>query len=97
MQYGGVIGAFNCQGAGWDPREKKIKGYPEYYKIIYGSVHVNDIKWYQKQVGMTEEYVTYLKQDEELLLVSFKSSAMQIIMQASSFMIFNFELIKKFN
>ena len=25
LQYGGVVGAFNCQGAGWDPRSQRAK------------------------------------------------------------------------
>ncbi|KAJ4727835.1 putative Stachyose synthase [Melia azedarach] len=42
-KYGGVIGAFNCQGAGWDKKEQRIKGYPECYKPVSGSVHAEKL------------------------------------------------------
>ncbi|PIN15568.1 Galactinol--raffinose galactosyltransferase [Handroanthus impetiginosus] len=48
LQYGGAVGAFNCQGAGWDPKERRIKGYPQCYKPLSGSVHMNDIEWDEK-------------------------------------------------
>ncbi|GKV40466.1 hypothetical protein SLEP1_g48112 [Rubroshorea leprosula] len=28
-KHGGVVGAFNCQGAGWDPKEQRILGRPK--------------------------------------------------------------------
>ena len=99
LQHGGVIGAFNCQGAGWDPKEKRIKGYSECYKLMSGSVHVTDIEWDQKkeaaQMGEAEEYIIHLNQAEDLLLVSPESEAMQITIEPSSFEIFSFVPIKK--
>lgn len=98
-KHGGVIGAFNCQGAGWDPQEKRIKGYSECYKLMSGSVHVTDIEWDQKkeaaQMGEAEEYIIHLNQAEELQLVSPKSEAMQITIEPSSFEIFSFVPVKK--
>ncbi|KAJ6680052.1 hypothetical protein OIU79_019713 [Salix purpurea] len=98
-KHGGVIGAFNCQGAGWDPKEKRIKGYSECYKPMSGSVHVTDIEWDQKkeaaQMGEAEEYIIHLNQAEELLLVSPKSEALQITIEPSSFEIFSFVPVKK--
>ncbi|XP_034905277.2 stachyose synthase [Populus alba] len=32
-KHGGVIGAFNCQGAGWDPQEKRSKGFVPVKKL----------------------------------------------------------------
>lgn len=98
-KYGGVIGAFNCQGAGWDPKEQRIKGYSHCYKPMVGSVHVHDIEWDQKietaQMGKAEEYVVYLNQAEEFLLVTPKSDAVQITIQPSSFEIYSFVPIEK--
>uniref|UniRef100_N1R3L5 Galactinol--sucrose galactosyltransferase n=1 Tax=Aegilops tauschii TaxID=37682 RepID=N1R3L5_AEGTA len=34
--FGGVIGAFNCQGAGWDPAERRIRGHAHCYKPVSG-------------------------------------------------------------
>ncbi|KAL9360295.1 hypothetical protein Peur_048418 [Populus x canadensis] len=98
-KYGGVIGAFNCQGAGWDPKEQRIKGYSECYKPLSVSVHVTDIEWDQKkeaaQMGEADEFIVYLNQAEELLIVSPESDAVQITIQPSTFEIFSFVPIKK--
>ncbi|KAF9688178.1 hypothetical protein SADUNF_Sadunf02G0170100 [Salix dunnii] len=98
-KYGGVIGAFNCQGAGWDPKEQRIRGYSECYTLMSGSVHVTDIEWDQKkeaaQMREAEEFIVYLTQAEELLHASPKSEAIQITVQPSSFEIFSFVPIKK--
>ncbi|CAK7323686.1 unnamed protein product [Dovyalis caffra] len=100
-KYGGVIGVFNCQGAGWDPREQRIKGYPECYKPMSVSVHVSDIEWDQNkeaaQMGEAEEYIVHLNQaeDQELLLVSPKSAPIEITINPSTFEIFSFVPVKK--
>lgn len=99
LQYGGVIGAFNCQGAGWDPKEQRIKGYSHCYKPMSGSVHVRDIEWDQKieaaQMGEAEEYVVYLSQAEEMHLTTPKSDASKIIIQPSTFELFSFVPVEK--
>ncbi|RXH74591.1 hypothetical protein DVH24_029312 [Malus domestica] len=68
-KFGGVIGGFNCQGAGWDPKEQRIKGFPDCYKPIHCSVHVSDIEWDQNlelaHMGKAEEYIVHLNQDDE--------------------------------
>ncbi|XP_057966717.1 stachyose synthase [Malania oleifera] len=99
-KYGGVIGAFNCQGAGWDPKEQRIKGYSECYKPMSGSIHVKDIEWDQKdeattEMGEAKEFVLYLNQAEELQLVTPKSKPIQVTIQPSSFEIFSFVPLKK--
>ncbi|KAJ7008146.1 hypothetical protein D5086_005271 [Populus alba] len=98
-KYGGVIGAFNCQGAGWDPKEQRIKGYSECYKPLPVSVQATDIEWDQKkeaaQMSEADEFIVYLNQAEELLLVSPESEAIQITIQPSTFEIFSFVPIKK--
>ncbi|GAV83056.1 Raffinose_syn domain-containing protein [Cephalotus follicularis] len=98
-KYGGVIGAFNCQGAGWDRKEQRIKGHPECYKPMSGTVHVTDIEWDQKKeaapMGEAGEYLLYLNQTEELLLVTRTSDPIQITIQPLTFEIFSFVPIKK--
>ncbi|XP_048235653.1 stachyose synthase isoform X2 [Ricinus communis] len=98
-KYGGVVGAFNCQGAGWDPKEQRIKGHPECYKPISGSIHAPDIEWDQydsaAQMGQAEEYVVYLNQAEEILITTSTSDAIQVTIQPSSFELFSFVPIKK--
>lgn len=98
-QFGGVIGAFNCQGAGWDPKEQRIKGYSQCYNPMSGWVHVNDIEWDQREeaahMGKAEEYVVYLDQAQELHLMTQKSDAIPITIQPSTFEIFSFVPIRK--
>lgn len=98
-KYGGVIGAFNCQGAGWDPKEQRIKGHPECYKPISGSVHVSEIEWDQKEeaseLGKAEEYVVHLNQAEEIHVMTPKSHPIQFNIKPSSFEIFSFVPIWK--
>ncbi|XP_072997661.1 stachyose synthase-like [Typha latifolia] len=93
-KYGGVVGTFNCQGAGWDPKERRIRGYPECYKPASGTVHACDIEWQQKKeakdMGKAEEYAVYLSQEQELLLMNPNSDAIEVTIQPSSFEIFSF-------
>ncbi|KAG6644957.1 stachyose synthase-like [Carya illinoinensis] len=98
-RYGGVIGAFNCQGAGWDPKERRIKGFSQCYKPMSGSVHVHDIEWDQKieaaELGKAEEYVVYLDQAEEMHLMTPESDAIQVTIQPSTFELFSFVPVEK--
>lgn len=88
------MGAFNCQGAGWDPQEHRIKGFSHCYKPVSGSVHVLDVEWDQKEeaahMGEAQEYAVYLSQEEKLLLMTPKSDPIDITIQPSTFEIFSF-------
>ncbi|XP_022991278.1 stachyose synthase-like [Cucurbita maxima] len=98
-KYGGVIGAFNCQGAGWDPKEQRIKGRPECYKPMSTTVHVNNVEWDQKLeatlIGNFVEYVVYLNQAKQIFHMTSKSEPLELTLQPSTFELFNFIPIKK--
>lgn len=98
-QYGGVIGAFNCQGAGWDPKEQRIRGYSECYKPLTASVLVSDLEWDQKaeavSLGEAEEYAVYLTEAEKIVLTTPESDPILVTLQPSTFEIFSFVPIKK--
>ncbi|KAK1576695.1 hypothetical protein Q3G72_015827 [Acer saccharum] len=98
-KHGGVIGAFNCQGAGWSSKEQRILGYPEAYKPMSGSVHVTDIEWDQNteaaHMGDADEYLVYFNQAEKLQLMTPKSDPIQITIQPSTFELFSFVPVKK--
>lgn len=98
-KYGAVIGAFNCQGAGWDRKERRIKGYKECYKTMEGLVHVKDVEWDQTlegiKMGSAEEYVVYLNQADSLLLVTPKSDPIHVVLNPSSFELFSFVPVKR--
>ena len=101
VQYGGVIGAFNCQGAGWDPKEQRIKGHPECYKPMSTTVHVSDVEWDQKPeaapMGNFTEYIVYLNQAEQILHTTPKSEPLKVTIQPSTFEIFSFIPLRKLN
>lgn len=92
LQFGGVIGAFNCQGAGWSPKEHRFKGYKECYKTVSGTVHVSDVEWDQnpEAAGSAGHYLVYKKQSEEILFMNSKSDPIEITLEPSSFDLFSF-------
>ncbi|KAK3034630.1 hypothetical protein RJ639_033585, partial [Escallonia herrerae] len=98
-KYCGVVGAFNCQGAAWDPSEQRFRGQSQHYKPMSVSVHVGDIEWDQVEETVTmseaEKYAVYLNQLEILVIATPDSEAIQITIQPSSFEIFSFVPIKK--
>lgn len=95
-----MIGAFNCQGAGWDPQERRIKGFSECYKPVTGSVHVTQIEWDQintrtsNEIDKAEEFVVYLSQAKTLLFATRKSEPIHVTIGPSSFEIFSFVPVK---
>lgn len=99
MKYGAVIGAFNCQGAGWDREEKRIKGYKECYNTMKGFVNVNDIEWDQtlegKEMGSAQEFAVYLNECDSLLLVTPKTEPIQVILDPSSFELLSFVPVRR--
>ncbi|KAG6474911.1 stachyose synthase-like [Zingiber officinale] len=98
-KFGGVIGAFNCQGCGWNPEEKRVKGYSGCYKPITGTVHVADVEWDQveacTELGEAEEYALYQHKAEKLLLMALNSDVICFTLQPSSFELFSFAPVKK--
>lgn len=98
-KYGGVIGAFNCQGAGWDKKERRIRGFKHCYKTVEGSVHVKDVEWDQKSeaigMGIAEEYAVYLHQADSLRLMTPKSDPIRVILNSLTFELFSLVPIKK--
>ncbi|GER42809.1 stachyose synthase [Striga asiatica] len=98
-KYGGVVGAFNCQGAGWDPKERRIKSYSQCYKPLSVSVHVSNVEWEQKgetnKMGQAEEYAVYLTEAEKLFLATRVSDPVSITIMPSDFEIFSFVPVMK--
>ncbi|CAL4915839.1 unnamed protein product [Urochloa decumbens] len=93
-KFGGVIGAFNCQGAGWDPTEHRVRGYSHCYKPVSGNVWPADVEWEQREetsaMANAASYAVYRCQTEELLLMTVHSEPIQFTLQPSSFELFTF-------
>ncbi|KAF0896472.1 hypothetical protein E2562_024334 [Oryza meyeriana var. granulata] len=93
-KFGGVIGAFNCQGAGWDPSEHRVRGYSHCYKPVSGEVRPADVEWSQREdtsdMANAAEYAVYRCQSDELVLMTPQSQPIQFTIQPSSFELFTF-------
>ncbi|WVZ49869.1 hypothetical protein U9M48_001192 [Paspalum notatum var. saurae] len=89
---GGVIGAFNCQGAGWDPAEHRVRGYSHCYKPVSGEVRPADVEWSQREdtsaMANAASYTVYRCQTKELLLMTPSSEPIRFTLQPSSFELF---------
>nr|CAB3490538.1 unnamed protein product [Digitaria exilis] len=93
-KFGGVVGAFNCQGAGWDPAEHRVRGYSHCYKPVSGEVRPADVEWRQREdtaaMAKAGTYAVYRCQTEELVLMTQHSEPIQFTLQPSSFELFTF-------
>ncbi|PIN19222.1 Galactinol--raffinose galactosyltransferase [Handroanthus impetiginosus] len=87
-KFGGVIGIFNCQGAGWYPEEHKCKAHPECYKKISSIVSPDDVEWEQKdftaEFRNNQLFAAYLHKSENLHLMK-GSDKIDITLQPSTF------------
>ncbi|XP_048552902.1 stachyose synthase [Triticum urartu] len=93
-KFGGVIGAFNCQGAGWDPAERRIRGHAHCYKAVTGEVHPTDVEWGQREetaaMANAAEFAVYKHHSGELFLMTPQSEPIHFTLQPSSYEIFTF-------
>jgi stachyose synthetase len=100
VQYAGVVGVFNCQGAGWYPEEHKCKAYPQFYKSISGLVSPDDVEWEQKdltaQFRYTQQFAIYLHKADNLQLVRSKEQ-ISLTVQPTSFEILTVSPVHKLN
>ncbi|CAO2150089.1 unnamed protein product [Urochloa humidicola] len=92
-KFGGVIGAFNCQGAGWDPAEHRVRGYSHCYKPVSGQIRPADVEWKQREqtsdMANAASYAVY-RCETELFLMTPHSEPIQFTLQPSSFELFMF-------
>ncbi|XP_051118841.1 stachyose synthase-like [Andrographis paniculata] len=98
-KYGGVVGAFNCQGAGWDPKEQRIRGYSQCYKALSGRVGAEDVEWDQGETAMEmememDEYAVYMSESEKMAVVM-AGESIPFTLKPSTFEIFSFVPVRK--
>ncbi|KAL2470263.1 putative galactinol--sucrose galactosyltransferase 4 [Abeliophyllum distichum] len=97
-KFGGVVGVFNCQGAGWYPEEHKCKAHPECYKTMSGIVSPNDVEWEQKdftaELRDIELFAVYLNKAENFYLMKSKDE-INVTLKPTSFEIVTFSPIYK--
>ncbi|KAJ0034991.1 hypothetical protein Pint_24327 [Pistacia integerrima] len=99
-KFTGVVGVFNCQGAGWYPKEHKLKTYPQSYKSKSGMVSPDDVEWEQKvstaAYRNTEQFAVYIHKSDNMRLVKSKDH-INITLQPYSCEIFTISPVHKLN
>ncbi|KAJ0092419.1 hypothetical protein Patl1_24865 [Pistacia atlantica] len=99
-KFTGVVGVFNCQGAGWYPKEHKLKTYPQSHKSKSGMVSPDDVEWEQKDSTAayrnTEQFAVYIHKSDNMRLVKSKDH-INITLQPYSCEIFTISPVHKLN
>ncbi|XP_051127690.1 stachyose synthase-like [Andrographis paniculata] len=101
-KFGGVIGIFNCQGAGWYPEEHRCKAHPECYKTMSGHVCSDDVEWEQKEFTAElrrrghGQFAAYLHKAGKLHLVQ-AGDRLDITLQPTCYEIVTISPVHKFN
>lgn len=90
-KFTGVVGAFNCQGGGWCPEERKNKCYSQFSHVITSKANAADIEWkngnFPIPIDGVESFAVYLFQEKKLMLTAL-SEDVEITLEP-----FDFELL----
>lgn len=90
-KFTGVVGAFNCQGGGWCPEERKNKCYSQFSHVITSKANASDIEWkngnFPIPIDGVESFAVYLFQEKKLMLTAV-SEDVEITLEP-----FDFELL----
>ncbi|XP_068642825.1 galactinol--sucrose galactosyltransferase-like [Aristolochia californica] len=77
-KFTGALGAFNCQGGGWDREERKNKSASEYSHDITSTANPSDIEWENDKIPFdvegVETFAVYLYQAKRLMLLKPKEN-----------------------
>lgn len=91
VQYTGVVGAFNCQGGGWDREARRNTCASQYSKAVTSQAGPKDVEW---RHGASPIYVEGI---ETFVLYSFKQKKLVLAKPTDRVQItlepFNFELL----
>ncbi|KAG9449795.1 hypothetical protein H6P81_009760 [Aristolochia fimbriata] len=73
-KFTGALGAFNCQGGGWDREERRNKSASEYSHVITSTANPSDIEWENGgkvpfDVRGVETFAVYFYQAKKLMLL----------------------------
>ncbi|KAJ6805385.1 stachyose synthase [Iris pallida] len=72
-KYTGVLGAFNCQGGGWCPQERRNKCFSECSRRLTTKARPTDIEWKHGRqpipIERTELFAVYLCKQRKLILL----------------------------
>eukprot|EP00249_Psilotum_nudum_P005270 c18722_g1_i1 orf=213-1082(-) len=92
-KYGGVVGAFNCQGGGWSREHRSTKAFKQFRVPCCATVSSNDVQWSQSNEpfvkGNVDKFVVYLSQAAKLLLVN-RDDNLPLILDPLTFELYTF-------
>lgn len=73
-KFTGVLGAFNCQGGGWCPKERKNKCFSQFSHAITSTAIAADIEWKNGRTPISiegvESFAVYLFQAKKLVVLA---------------------------
>lgn len=96
-KYTGVVGAFNCQGAGWCKIEKKNLLHDAEPKTVSGSIHAEDANFLPQVAGdgWNGDAVMYSHKQGELVLIP-KGSSLPLTLKSRDYEVFTVVPVKVF-
>lgn len=73
-KYSGVVGAFNCQGGGWNKKERANMCSSQFSKRVHSTISTKDVEWYQVSdptivVEGVEEFAVYFFRAQKFCLI----------------------------
>lgn len=90
-QYTGVIGAFNCQGGGWNRESRRNTCASEYSHLVTSKISPTDVEWQNGKsplfVDGVNTFALYLFHEKKLILAK-PTDNIELALEP-----FNFELI----
>ncbi|VVB00166.1 unnamed protein product [Arabis nemorensis] len=97
-EFTGVIGVFNCQGAGWCKNEKKYLIHDQQPRTISGYVRTNDVHYLHKVTNFewTGDSIVYSHLKGELVYLP-KDTTLPITLKSREYEVFTVVPVKEFS
>jgi raffinose synthase len=98
-KYSGVVGAFNCQGGGWNKEERANMCASQFSKRVRSTVSTKDVEWYQVSDPMVavegvEEFAVYFFQAHRFCLIG-PTEEIHVELDPFQFELFTFVPVKR--
>jgi len=98
-KYSGVVGAFNCQGGGWNKEERANMCASQFSKRVRSTVSIKDVEWYQVSDPMVavegvEEFAVYFFQAHRFCLIG-PTDEIHVELDPFQFELFTFVPVKR--
>ncbi|KAK9104393.1 hypothetical protein Scep_021237 [Stephania cephalantha] len=98
-KYTGVIGAFNCQGGGWDPKARTNKSAPQFSLPLTTTLSPTNVEWklHSKNINeAAQAFAVYMFQAKTLTLLHEPTQIIQLSLNPFTFELLTVSPIKTF-